>query len=316
MRIYAASIDAKPGVKTRKEVVAADSNAVYALGYVLFVRERTLMAQPFDASKLHTTGDAVPVAERVDYFAGSSLSHFSASKNGTLVYASGAAAGNKRQLIWFDRSGKSAGTVGTPADTVWASISPDGSTVAIVRREETGGQDIWLHDLSRGTDTRFTFGPGSNSFPVWSGDGSRIAFTALQGNGIKGYVKASNGVGAGEALDKDPRRARIDDWSRDGRCIILESADPTTAGDIWVAPQFGDKKVFAYLNSEYAEQNARLSPKGQWLAYTSNESQRFEVYVQTFPEHGGRWQISTRGGNFPVWSATDASCTSSARTAS
>jgi hypothetical protein len=239
-RIYVESIDAKP---TRKEVAAADSNAVYASGYVLFVRERTLMAQPFDPSKIETTGDAVPIAEQVDYFAGSSLSHFSASRNGTLVFGSGVFGGNKKQLTWFERNGKSAGAVGMPGDFGGTSISPDGSTLATDRTEETGGRDIWLHDLARGTDTRFTFGPGSNAFPVWSGDGSRIAFTAVQGGGVNHFVKASNGVGPAEVLDKDPRRMRIDDWSRDGRYIILESADPTTAMDIWVAPQFGDKKT-------------------------------------------------------------------------
>jgi Tol biopolymer transport system component len=301
-RIYVDSIDTKPGVKTRKEVLAADSNAVYASGYVLFVRERTLMVQPFDTSRIETTGDAVPIAEQVDYYAGGSLSHFSASRNGTLVYTSGAASGNKKQLTWFDRNGKSAGTVGMPADTIWASISPDGSTVATDRADETGARDIWLHDLARGTDTRFTFGPGSTSFPVWSGDGSRIAFTNVSGNGGNRYVKASNGVGAAEALDNDPLRMRTVDWSRDGRYIIEESADPKSLADIWVAPQFGDKKAFAYLNSEYAETNAKLSPNGQWLAYTSDESKRNQVYVQTFPEHGGKWQISTDVAGYPVWS--------------
>jgi len=115
-------------------------------------------------------------------------------------------------------------------------------------------------------------------------------------------VKASNGVGAAEALDRDPRAGRIDDWSRDGRYIIENLADPKTQNDIWVIPQFADKKPFPYLNSEYAETNARLSPNGQWLAYMSNESKRQEVYVQTFPEHGGKWQISTSGGSYPVWS--------------
>jgi serine/threonine-protein kinase len=124
----------------------------------------------------------------------------------------------------------------------------------------------------------------------------------VQGNGGNRYAKAANGVAAAEALDKDPRRMRIVDWSRDGRYIIEESADRTTLADIWVTPQFGDKKMFAYLNSEYAETNAKLSPNGQWLAYTSNESKRNEVYVQTFPEHGGKWQISTSGGGYPVWS--------------
>jgi Tol biopolymer transport system component len=160
-------------VKTRKEFVVADSNAVYESGYLLFVRERTLMAQPFDASKIHTTGDAVPIAEQVDYFLGSGLGHFSVSRNGTLVYTSGAAGGNKKQLTWFDRNGTSGVRVGMPADIRWARISPDGSTVATDRADDADGRDIWLYDLARGKDTRFTLGPGTNSFPVWSGDGNR-----------------------------------------------------------------------------------------------------------------------------------------------
>ena len=298
-RIYADNIDTKPGVKTRKEFVAADSNAVYESGYLLFVPDRTLMAQPFDASKIQTTGDAVPIAEQVDYFIGAGLGLFSVSRNGTLVFSSGRTGRNKKQLTWFDRNGKSGGSVGMPADINWARISPDGSTLATDRGDEADGRDIWLHDLARGKDTRFTLGPGTNSFPVWSGDGRRIAFTNRNSGR---YVKASNGVGAAEAVDKDPRAMRIDDWSRDGQYIIEEAEDPKTQADIWVAPQFGDKKPFPYVNSEYTEDNARLSPDGQWLAYRSDESKHSEVYVQTFPEHGGKWEISPNGGYFPVWS--------------
>ena len=301
-RIYVDGIDTKPEVKTRKAVAAADSNAAYVSGYLLFVRERTLMAQPFDSSKIEITGDAAPIAEQVDYFFGNGLSHFSASRNGTLVFTSGAAGANNKQLTWFDRNGKSVGRVGVPAEMGSARISPDGSTVATDISVTTGGRDIWMHDLARGTDTRFTFGPGVIAFPVWSGDGSRIAFDAVSGGRDRTrYVKGSNGIGAAEALDRDPRPGRIDDWSRDGRYIIEELIDPRSSSDIWVIPQFGDKKPFPYLNSEYAETNARLSPNGQWLAYMSDESKRPEVYVQTFPEHGGKWQISTSGGSFPVW---------------
>jgi Tol biopolymer transport system component len=174
--------------------------------------------------------------------------------------------------------------------------------VATDPSDGSGGGDIWLHDLARGTNTRFTFGPGTSVFPLWSGDGSRIAFATIRGSGARRYVKASNGVGAAEALDKDPRAVQIEDWSRDGRYIIELLSDPKTGADIWVIPQFGDKKPFPYLNSEYDEGNARLSPNGKWLAYRSNESKRPEVYVQTFPEHSGKWQISTSGANFPVWS--------------
>ena len=115
-------------------------------------------------------------------------------------------------------------------------------------------------------------------------------------------MKAANGVGAEEVLDQDPRGNDVTDWSRDGRYLIEYVSDLKTLGDIWVIPQFGDKRRFPYMNTEYNERGGKLSPNGQWLAYVSNESKRYEIYVQTFPEHGGKWQISTNGGDFPVWS--------------
>ena len=189
-----------------------------------------------------------------------------------------------------------------PADTGWASLSPDGSTVAVDPLDAHGLSDIWLHDLSRGTASRFTFGPKANDAPVWSPDGSRIAFSSENYGAGQSYVKAANGVGAEEVLDQDPRGNFVTDWSRDGRYLIEAVSDLKTLGDIWVIPQFGDKRRFPYMNTEYNERGGKLSPNGQWLAYVSNESKRYEIYVQTFPEHGGKWQISTNGGDFPVWS--------------
>ena len=307
-RIYVDDVGAKPDSKTRREVLAADSNAVYVpsietkQGYLLFVREQTLMAQPFDPSKAQTTGDAVPVAEHVDYLPGNSQGQFSASQNGTLVYTSGAVAGRDQQLTWFDRSGKALGTVGPPAGTQWASISPDGARVAMDRRDAANNSDIWLLDLTRGAASRFTFGPQLNEWPIWSPDGSHIVFYSFRDGNGNPYQKASSGIGQEEVLDKDPRNNHVNDWSRDGRYLIEEINDPKTSNDIWVLPQFGDKKPFPYINTEFREENAKLSPGGQWLAYVSDESKRNEVYVQTFPEHGGKWQISTGGGIEPVWS--------------
>jgi Tol biopolymer transport system component len=306
-RVYLDSLDAKPGPGARREVLAADSNTVYvppllsAPGYLLFVRERTLMAQPFDAEKAQTTGDAVPVAEQIDYFPAGSQSQFSAAANGTLVYTSGAGDGGKKQLTWFDRAGRSAGTVGMPVNTFWASLSPDNSTVATDPVDAASGvPDIWLHDLARGAVSRLTFGPGSSEYPAWSPDGSRIGFYSANNRNPRG--KAANGTGAEEALDHNPLNTRLDDWSRDGRWLIEEPIDPKTGHDIWLIPQFGDRKPVPYINSEYYETNAKLSPNVQWLAYASDESRRREIYVQTFPEHGGKWQISTNGGDYPVWS--------------
>jgi serine/threonine protein kinase/Tol biopolymer transport system component len=312
-RVYVDGIDAKPGSKNRREVLVADTNAVYVppalsalgfseKGYLLFVRERTLMAQPFDPAKAQTTGAVVPIAEQVDYFPVFSQSQFSASRNGTLVYTSGALGDQKKQLTWFDRGGKSKDTVGMPADIEWAWLSPDGSAVATDPMDTSGARDIWRLDLTRGTPSRLTFGPSFNRWPVWSPDGSRIAFTLQRGGNSDPYVKAANGVGLEEVLDRNPRPNRALDWSHDGRYLIEGVTDPQTGNDIWIIPQFGDKKPFAYLHTEFAENNAKLSPNDQWLAYSSNESKRNEVYVETFPERGGRWPISTKGGDFPVWS--------------
>ena len=301
--VYAGDLDSK----NRKLVLAAYSNAVYAPpGYLLFVRERTLMAQPFDAGKLQTTGDAVPVAEQIDS-AGPAVQHqFSASQNGVLVYTSGGGGGNL-QFTWFDRSGKATGTLGEPGAVYWGAISPDGNTVAVDREDpQTGIFDIWLHDLARGAASRFTFGPRSNEFPVWSPDGGHVTFGSFRDGMPHPFQKATNGAAQDEVLSKPlgdpPGPTRVDDWSRDGRYIIVSVLSPKTKGDVWVVPTFGDRKPFPYLQTESAELYSRLSPNGQWLAYTSDESKRNEIYVQTFPTAGGKWQVSINGGDRSVWS--------------
>ena len=289
--------------RSRQRVLPANSNVVYVPpGYLLFVRERTLMAQPFNAAKLQTTGDAVPIAEQVDSISGNSQGQFSSSQNGVLAYTSGGGGGNV-QLTWFDRSGKAVGTLGTPGELEWPAISPDGSTVAVEQGDRQGNlRDVWLHDVARATATRFTFGPASNRFPVWSPDGTHIAFYTTR-DGTDVYRRATGGTAQDEPLDKRPANKRPDDWSRDGKYILEENnGDPKTGNDIWVLPLFGDRKPYPYLHTEFSERYAKLSPNGQWLAYVSDESKSNEVYVQTFPNPGGKWQVSTNGGSYPVWS--------------
>jgi serine/threonine-protein kinase len=198
-----------------------------------------------------------------------------------------------------------AGTVGKPGIFNWPAISPDGKTIAVDRVDlQTGLFDIWLYDLARGGDSRFTFGPATNEWPVWSPDGARIAFNSTRDGSAKLYQRATSGTAQDEALDKPAGNVRAEDWSRDGKYILEERPnDPKTSNDIWVLPLLDDKKEpFPYLHTAFREQFAKLSPNGQWLAYQSDESKRNEIYVVTFPMLGGKWQISTGGGTRPVWS--------------
>jgi Tol biopolymer transport system component len=297
--------------KDRKQVVWGDTAGVYAAatgnstGYLMFMRDRTLMAQPFNAGKLATTGEAEPVAEQVDHSA-AVYGEFGVSQTGVLAYIAGGASGGV-QITWFDRSGRPSGTVGPPGMIQWASLSPDGATVAINRVDpQSGLSDLWLHDLARGTASRFTFG-GADAvvaaidarFAIWSPDGSRIAFNAAAKNGNNIFVRDANQTGQEEVLGDSPTQ-RPTDWSRDGRYIVAEQGG--TTGGIWVHPQFGDKKAFAYGHPGFRENGAKLSPDGKWLAYWSNKSKRNEVYVVSFPTPEGESQISTDGGRIPVWS--------------
>ena len=289
--------------KQKRRILNANSNAVYAPpGFVVFLRERTLMAQPFDAGSAQTTGDPFPIAENVDFISAYG-GFFSVSQNGVLAYLS-SSAGSNVQLNWFDRGGKPLGAVGAPGNLFSASISPDGSTVAVARSDpQMSTGDIWLHDLARGATSRFTFGPKINGSPVWSPDGSRIVFGSTRDGTFRLYVKPTGGAGKEELLSN--LRGLPSDWSRDGR-FIVSSQFGTKGYDIWVLPISGDRplvpgKPFPFLQTEFNERWAKLSPDSQWVAYTSNESGQNEVYVQTFPSPGGKSQISTGGGSRPVW---------------
>jgi serine/threonine protein kinase len=291
--------------RSARAVALASSNAVYTPpGYLLFLRERTLMAQPFDAGQLRLTGVAAPVAEKVDFSNQTALAgQFSVSQNGMLAYSSGIAS-DEAQLTWFDRTGAIKGTLGKPGDrSFWPAISPDGRTVAVDRRDlERRTNDIWTYNLATGIESRFTFGPGANIWPVWSPDASYIAFSSTRdGGGGSIYRRATTGADHDEFLNKIGGQARILDWSRDGRYLVEEGFDGNSK-DIWVVPLLGGQKPFPYVRHFAFDVFAKLSPNGQWLAYDSSEFDRTDVYVQTFPKPGGKWQVSTNGGSRPVWS--------------
>lgn len=293
--IYLGSLD----TKEIKRLTVADSTGFYLPArWLLFVRQGTLVAQPFDLSRRQITGDPVTVADTVaNGFGGAAVS---VAANGLIAYRAGTGGG--RQLTWFDRSGKVIGTVG-PADLnglTDPALSPDGSRVAVSGTVQ-GNVDLWLLDGTR--MTRFTFDAGFDSFPTWSPDGTRIAFRSNRGGRYRLYEKPSNGAAPEQLLydSGDGTVTSPSSWSSDGHFLLLQGNTPKTSYDVWVLPLGGERKARVFLGTNFEERNAEFSPDGKWVAYRSNESGRSDVYVRPFPGPGGQWQISTTGGVAPRW---------------
>ncbi len=298
--VYMGSVDSPE----RKLVVRTGYQATYGNGYLLYLRERTLVAQPFDPRRGELAGDAVPLAERVQTDPTFARGMFSTSTNGVLVYQTGSGSSLSR-LLWFDRSGKSGGMLGEPEMYFTLSVSPDAKRMAAeISDRESNNNDLWIFDIARGLKTRFTFDPARDFAPVWSPDGSQIVFASPRGRVQSDlYLRNSSGGGSEQLLLQSDSGKTPTDWSRDGKYIAYTVADRKnkTGDDIWILPMFGDRKPFPYLQTPFSESTAAFSPDGKWIAYTSNESGRYEVYVAPFPEPGGKFQISGGGGANPHW---------------
>ncbi len=280
---------------------ATSANALYTQGYLIFLRETTLIAQPFDARSLALTGDAFPIADQIR-ISGSTqpYAYFSASENGALAYQTSTEAGGT-QLLWFDRTGKQIGALGDSAAYTDLELSPDGKRASISIPDEGKGRNIWIYDLVRGLRTRFTFDPSDQFTSIWSPDGSRIVFNSRRKGSLDLYQKAASGAGSEEVLLEDNLDKFPTSWSPDGRFILYVSVGPSKGNDLLVLPLTGDRKPFPILQTQFSEPEGRISPDGRWVVYLSNESGRNEVYVAPFPGPGGKWQISTAGGYFPRW---------------
>ena len=308
--IYVGSLDVKPQDQDRKRLLPGRMGVLYApssdpgSGHVLFLRETTLMAQPFDTRKQELTGQAVPIAEQVGNN-GNNTGFFWASDNGALAYRAGGRA--NRQFTWLDRSGNVSGRVGDPAPYNDLALSPDGTRLASFRGDQQA--DIWLYEFARGVSTRFTFAPSVERYPQWSPDGNRLVFASNRGGHFDLYQKNANGAGEDELLFKSDQDKQPTSWSRDGRYLLFSSVDPNMGMDIWVLPLDGDRKPVPFLRTEFSEGQAAFSPDGRWAAYTSFESGGPEVYVRPFSSPGtagsssagGKWQISKAGGQAPRW---------------
>ena len=324
--IYVGSIDAKPEEQSLKPLLISDREGLYAapqnggMGQLLFLRESTLFAQPFDAGRMELRGDAVRVADQVGSYPLRAYGMFSISQTGVLVYRVDTAAGAV-QLTWVDRQGKAISTVGEPGTYTMARLSPDGTRVAVTKLGQlVGNRDIWVLDI-RGNSTRLTFDPARNDFPVWSPDGKNIAFSSNREGHMDLYRKAADGSGEPTLLLTSDQDKNPYSWSPDGRYLIYGSAEPKNAGravnvlgqtylDLWILPLGGDQKPIPFQRTGFNHFKGVFSPNGRWIAYGSNLSGAYEIYVSPFSPNAGassatgsKAPISKGGGVYPVWRA-------------
>jgi len=270
-----------------------------------FYETGTLMAAPFDLATLEVTGDAVPILEKVRQTLSNAVD-YGFSSNGTLVYVPAGESEGRLSLVWVDREG-AVEPLGTPLQ--WyrnPRLSPDGGRVA-VEIQEPITDDIWVYDIARQTLNRLTFEGSENQQPQWTPDGERITWRSIR-EGVPGnlFWKLADGTGSVERLTTSEFRQNPGSWSPDGQFLAFyqrPSAGPSpTARDIWILPLEGERKPQSILQTQFNELAPVFSPDGRWLAYLSDESGRYEIYVRPFPKvEEGKWQISTDGGGEPSW---------------
>jgi eukaryotic-like serine/threonine-protein kinase len=315
--LYVGSLDARPDKQNFKKIMTTTTNPLYvpsqdsSLGQLVFLSEQKLMAQAFDDRRLELVGESVPIADQVGSF--STFPLFSASTNGILAYRDGNIV-ELGQAMWFDRQGKALGTIGEAGYNYELSLSPDGAHAAITWRKTSTlySSDVYLFDLLGGANRRFTFGQGSNQFPAWSPDSSRIAFASNRepGAGVHNlYQKQVGSLRTEELLLKSGENTFPTSWSHDGRYLLYFSLDPKTKYDLWVLPMEGDPNPRPFLRTEANEIDGRFSPDARWIAYVSDQSGSNEVYIRGFSpssaaaasDADSEIQISKGGGTGPRW---------------
>jgi Tol biopolymer transport system component len=258
------------------------------------------MAQPFDDRTFTLTGDAVPIAERVQYNPARSRGIFSASRSGVLIYQSGEAREIEAGL--FDRTGNRTALL-SERGMVRASVSPDGKKIAFDRADpQTGRSDIWVYDIARKFSSRLTFDPASDIVPLWSPKGDSIVFSSNRSGRAALYIKNADGTGEEHLIAASSGDIYATSWSNDGKVVsVAKFGDPKTKIDLLTLPMSGTRTLVPFLQTEFNEWIGRYSPDGRWLVYQSDETGKNEIYVRSSDGSGGKWQISAGGGTTAYW---------------
>jgi serine/threonine-protein kinase len=276
----------------------------------VYLHEATLFAAPFDLDRLEVIGPSVPVLEGITgNVGGTGGAQVSISDAGTLVYVPGQYLNFDAPIVWMDRTGKMSPLRGTPANWSNPQFSPDGRRLAvdILDKQQT---DIWVYDWARDTLMRLTFDPAADEKPVWTPDGGRIVFRSQRDGGTTDlYWQRADGTGGVQRLTENKVAQAPGSWHPNGKFLAFTQTNRETFDDVMILPMKGDEASgwkpgtpTAFLNSPFREREPMFSPDGRWLAYMSNETGRDEIYVRPFPGPGGKWQVSTGGGQAPVWS--------------
>ncbi len=297
--MWLGSLDGRPPRRIAGFTAGSDSAAQYlAPGWLIRVRQNILVAQKFDPNKGQLSGDAIQVARDVGVDPNTLTGRFSVSALGAMAWRTGGEA--HRQLTWFDRTGRNAGPFGglDESTLLHPELSPDGRRAGVTRGA-VGSGDVWMQEASR--RTRFTFDPADDRFTVWSPDGEQVVFASSRQGVYDLYRKAANGTGSEQALMVSKDVKIPTSWSPDGQFLLYTTF--LNNNDLMILPLTGDRKPLPFLSTPFTEQQGIFSPDGKWVAYQSNESGRFEVFVRPFPVSGGQWQVSTNGGTSPRWRA-------------
>jgi eukaryotic-like serine/threonine-protein kinase len=283
----------------RRNIFAGGVSPRYAAsGHLIYAQGANLTAVSFDPQRLRVTGTAVPMEEGVLQAAGDRASQYSISATGSLAYVPGGAEAIAERLVWVSRNGTEQSLAAALHTYVAPRLSPDGQRVAVTVAEQ--GNQIWLYDITRDALTRLTFEGTANQPPVWTPDGKRIAFYSNEERAQNLAWQRADGSGGLERMPTSEYTHVPSSFSRDGQLLAFAEVNPTTGFDIWVLT-LSDHQAKPFLRTPFNEAMPIFSPDGRWMAYISDESGRYEVYVQPYPGPGGKYQISTGGGTEPVW---------------